>query len=109
MAGKIILIFCCFLCAVPFICLGIFGRKSKDPLSFWSGDNSLKSKVADVSNYNNEMGRMYLVYGCLWLFAALVGIFNEIIAVLIIIIGCTLGIWLMYKKYKQILGKYGKE
>lgn len=56
MAEKIVGLVACLLCAVPFLIIGIFEKNSKEPITFWSGDKTLKSKVKDVTAYNLEMG-----------------------------------------------------
>lgn len=59
MAEKIVGLISCLLCAVPFLIIGIFEKNSKEPITFWSGDKTLKSKVKDVTAYNLEMGMLY--------------------------------------------------
>ena len=59
MAEKIVGLISCLLCAVPFLIIGIFEKNSKEPITFWSGDKTLKSKVKDVIAYNLEMGMLY--------------------------------------------------
>ena len=63
MAGRIISFISYLLCAIPFWAIAKFGKDSKDPISFWSGDTSLKGKVKDVPAYNREMARVYTIYG----------------------------------------------
>ena len=48
MAEKIVGLISCLLCAVPFLIIGIFEKNSKEPITFWSGDKTLKSKAKDV-------------------------------------------------------------
>ena len=47
MAGRIIGFICYMLCAIPFWAIAKFGKDGKDPISFWSGDPSLKGRVKD--------------------------------------------------------------
>ena len=82
MVGKIIALVSCLLCAVPFLIISIYNKDSKEPINFWSGDTSLKEKVADIKGYNKEMALLYLCFDC------------------------TLGIFLMYRVYKKILKRY---
>ena len=42
MAEKIVVLVACLLCAVPFLIIGIFEKNSKEPITFWSGDKTLK-------------------------------------------------------------------
>ncbi len=55
MFGKIIGLISCLMCAFPFFIIGIFNKDSKEPISFWSGDTTLKSKVKNVAEYNEKM------------------------------------------------------
>ena len=45
MAGRIVGLIACLLCAVPFLIIGVYDRESSTPISFWSGDKSLMEKV----------------------------------------------------------------
>ena len=39
----------CLLCALPFFIIGVFDKNSSTPISFWSGDQTLKDKVLYVA------------------------------------------------------------
>lgn len=108
MVANVILAFCCFLCGLPFCFLAVSSRKSKEPINFVSGDDNLKNKIFNVADYNKELGKVYLLYGAVWLVAAVVAFFKPIISVVIMILCCTVLLWLVYQKYKRILQKYGK-
>ena len=45
MAEKIVGLISCLLCAVPFLIIGIFEKNSKEPITFWSGDKTLMSRL----------------------------------------------------------------
>ena len=59
MVGRIIGLISCLLCAVPFFIISIYNKKSEEPIHFWSGDTTLKSKVKNVFDYNKEMAMLY--------------------------------------------------
>lgn len=59
MVGGIIGFVACFMCAVPFIIISVYDKNSKEPISFWSGDKTLKSKVTNIQVYNKEMAALY--------------------------------------------------
>ncbi len=59
MVGRIISLVCCLLCSFPFLIISIYSRDSDEPISFWSGDTSLKDKVKDIKGYNVEMAGLY--------------------------------------------------
>lgn len=79
MLGNIIGLISCLMCAFPFFILSVYGKNSNEPISFWSGDTTLKSKVRSVKEYNEKMALLYrkcavafLITGigclfCLWL------------------------------------------
>ena len=59
LAGRIIGLVCFLLCAFPFFVIGIYNKDSREPISFWSGDTSLKDKVKNIKGYNTEMAGLY--------------------------------------------------
>lgn len=105
MVGRIIGFICCALCAVPFLFVKEFNNK-KFPISFWSGDNSLKDKVKNIEAYNKEMSSLYIVYGSLFLVAGFLMLFDYIIGIIFLCVCCTCGIYIVYLIYKKILKKY---
>ena len=48
--GQIIYCFCCLMCAFAFILIPLLNKETKEPISFWSGDASLKEKVKECLN-----------------------------------------------------------
>ena len=99
MAGRIVGLIACLLCAVPFLIIGVYDRESSTPISFWSGDKSLMEKVHNVAGYNKEMADLYKKCAIAFV-AAGVG------CLIHLILGCTVGIYVVYKSYKVILRKY---
>lgn len=55
MVGRIIGLVSCLMCAVPFLIISVYNKDSKEPISFWSGDTTLKSKVKNIMEYNYKM------------------------------------------------------
>ena len=105
MAGRIIGFLCYMLCAIPFWAIAKFGKDSKDPISFWSGDTSLKGKVKDVAAYNREMARVYTIYGWAYFAAAVGGAIHPIAGITIMALD-LIGIIFVYRAYKKILSQY---
>ena len=105
MAGRIISFISYMLCAIPFWAIAKFGKDSKDPISFWSGDTSLKGKVKDVAAYNREMAKVYTGYGWAYFAAAVGGAIHPIAGVVIMTLALV-GIIFVYRAYKKILSKY---
>ena len=106
MAGRIICFICFLLCAVPFWTIAAYNKSSKDPISFWSGDQSLKDKVKNVAAYNREMAAMYNKYAWTFAVAAVSGAVHPLAGAVIMVLSCTIGIVLVYRGYKKILKKY---
>ena len=106
MGGKIICAISFLMCAVPWWGIAKFGKDGKDPISFWSGDASLKGKVKDIPAYNREMAKVYTIYG--WaMFASVIGAMVHVVAGLVIMgLDITVGLFLVYRAYKKILAKY---
>ena len=105
MAGRIICAISFFMCAIPFWAIAKFGKDSRDPISFWSGDTSLKGKVKDVPAYNREMAKVYAIYGWAYFAAAVGGAIHPIAGVAIMALD-LIAIIFVYRAYKKILSKY---
>ena len=106
MAGKIIMCAVSFSCAILFFAIGVYARKLKKPMWFWSGSEVDASQITDVRLYNKENGTMWQLYS-LWYFAAgMAEIWNTIIALILLILSGTVGIALLIGSYNKIYKKY---
>ena len=107
MLSKIIIALVCGLCAVPFYLIGYLGTISKTPLHFWNGDEQkLRETVKDVPGYNRKMGTAFRRYGAACLLCGLLGAFFPPAGIIGIIAVCTLGLYLLWRRYRQILSEY---
>lgn len=107
---KIICFVSCLLCAFPMFIIGYFNRNSREPITFWSGDKSLKEKVRDVKGYNEEMSGLYIKCAFVFLITGIVCIIHVGTGVICILAECTVGIYLAWRVYKGILARHeGKE
>lgn len=106
MAGRIVGLITCLLCAVPFLIIAVFDRGSSTPISFWSGDKSLKEKVHNIADYNKEMADLYKKCAIAFGIAGAGWFIHFILGIIILLLECTVGIYFVYKKYKNILKKY---
>lgn len=106
MAGRIISFIAYMLCAVPFWVIAKYQVNSPNPISFWSGDTSLKSKVKNVPAYNKDMAAVYNKYAWTYAVAAVAGAVHPLAGVGVLGLACTVGIFLVYRAYKKILKKY---
>lgn len=106
MAGKVIMWIVSFGCAVLFFAIGVYAKKLKKPMWFWSGSEVDVSQIADVRQYNKENGVMWQLYS-LWYFAAgFAEIWNPIIALILLVLSCTAGIAILVRTYMRIYEKY---
>lgn len=106
MVGRIIGFICFFMCAAPFWIIAKYGKDSKDPLSFWSGDTSLKNKVKNVPDYNREMAALYNRYAWAFAAAAVGCLIWPLLGMGIMVLDGTIGIVIVHRAYKKILEKY---
>ncbi len=106
MAGIIIWCITVFGCALLFLSLGVYAKKREKPMHFWAGTTVDESKITDVKAYNKENGRMWKIYS-LWFWAAgVIYFWNEWISVLLLVLGCTLGIGILVATFNKIEKKY---
>ena len=106
MVGRIIAFISCMMCAVPFLIIAIYNKDSKEPINFWSGDTTLKEKVADVKGYNKEMALLYKKGAIAFLVTGIGFLVVPTLGILMLCLDCTLGFYLMYCVYKKILKRY---
>ena len=107
--GSIIGIICCLLCACPFLIISKYDKNSATPIAFWAGDNSLKQKIDKVSDYNKEMASLYKLCAFAFIICGVGCLINLLFGIVLLLLCCTIGFYLVYKKYKSILNKYLKE
>lgn len=104
--GGIIGLVSCLLCAFPFFVIGHFGKNSKEPVVFWTGDKSLKEKVKDVKGYNREISKLYKRCSLTFVVTGVLCLLPMYIGVICIVLECTIGIYIAWKAYKRILLRY---
>lgn len=106
MLERIIMLFCCLLCAFPLFVVSKYDKDGNEPMGFWTNDKSLKSKVKNVSDYNQEMAALYKKYAYALVLAGVGGLIHMMVGLVLLGVVCTVGIWLLYRGYKKILAKY---
>ena len=67
-----------------------------------------RDRIGDIKAYNAAMGRMYCIYALVVLVTGLISFFNPEVAIVLLLIVCTLGLAVIYFKYKELLNKYPK-
>lgn len=106
MVGRIVGLVSCLLCAFPFFIISIYNKDSREPIRFWSGDTSLKDVVKNVKGYNAEMAGLYKRCGLFFLLTGILFVIFPVAGIVFIVFDCSIGIYLAYRAYKGILGKY---
>ena len=107
MAGRIILSLCCLLCAGAFFLNGCLCRIRSSPVAFWTGgEQALKNTIKDAAGYNREMGTAFRWYGLGWLLDAIGAAFSPTMGLAVMAALCTLGLFLLWRRYRQLLSKY---
>lgn len=106
MAGRIVSLVCCLLCAFPLFVVGIYNKGSSEPIQFWSGDSLLKHKVKDVKNYNFEMAGLCKRCALFFVLAGILMIIFPIAGMVLLVFDCSFGICWAYRVYRRILRKY---
>ncbi len=106
MVGRIVGLLSCLMCAIPFLIISVYNKESKDPINFWSGDTSLKSKVKNVGEYNKKMAVLYKRCTVAFLVSGIGFMITPYLGVAMICFDCTIGIYLVYQNYKRILEEY---
>ena len=106
MEGAIIGCIVYFGCAILFYCIGIYARRCKKPMWFWSGTEVDPATITDVKQYNNENARMWKLYSLWYVAAGVAAIWNSIVAVIFLALGCTVGMVILVATYNKIHEKY---
>lgn len=106
MVERIIGLVACLMCAVPFLIISKYDKSSREPITFWSGDTTLKEKVKNASAYNEEMAFLYKKCAIAFVLTGAGFLAWPILGVALLCFDCSLGIYLVYRCYKKILGKY---
>lgn len=106
MAGIIIWSITVFGCAILFLSIGIYAERREKPMWFYAGTTVDESAISDVKAYNQENGRMWKLYS-LWFFASgITYFFLPGLSVLLLMLGCTLGIGILIATFSKIEKKY---
>ena len=63
-------------------------------------------KIKNVHDYNCDMSKLYIKCSLFFVLAGIICIICIWLGVTCIMVGSTLGIYIVWKKYKNILSKY---
>ena len=108
MVGDIIWYATMLGCGALFVGIGIYAKRLEKPMWFWSGTNVDPDSITDIKAYNQENAKMWFCYS-LWFWAAgVTWIFHQITALIVLVMGCTLGIVMLVGTYRKIEKKFKK-
>ena len=104
----LMLVFCV---GFGFACLGIgaAAQRSEKPFGFWTHKEVKPEKIRDIPGYNQKNSMMWKRYSIWYFAAAFLQLLNPlhsifaILAVILVFLACTVGIWLLIKTYQRIL------
>ena len=94
------------LCGAVFTGIGIYARKRKQPMWFWSGSGVDEREISDVPAYNRANGRMWITFSLPFWLSAFLGFLSEIAAVVLTVANCLIGIPPLVLVYHRIYAKY---
>ena len=93
-------------CSAVFTIIGIYAWNRKKPMWFWSGSTVEETEIADIPAYNRANGRMWIVFSLpLWL-STFLGLWNEMIALMLLAVDLVIGLPVLMIVYKRIYAKY---
>ncbi|MBR3973066.1 MAG: hypothetical protein IKJ99_03830 [Oscillospiraceae bacterium] len=104
--------FCSLLCAIIFYGIGVWARKRKDPMHFYSGVAVDPKIISDIPAYNRENARMWKAFSVPFWLCALCSILTfwdrrfSTVSIALLVVGCTVGSGWLIAKYHRILKKY---
>ena len=92
--------------AAFFTGIGVYARKRKKPMWFWSGSEVKPWQIQDVSAYNKANGWMWIGYSLGFWASAILGLINVPAAGILVMVVCVLGIPGLVITYNRIYKKY---
>ena len=93
-------------CSAVFTIIGIYAWNREKPMWFWSGSTVEETEIADIPAYNRANGRMWIVFSLpLWL-STFLGLWNEMIALILLAVDLVIGLPVLMIVYKRIYAKY---
>lgn len=104
--GKFIFLLCTWGCALLFIVIGLYARTRKDPMWFWSGSTVSPYSIKDIHAYNQANCIMWCTYSVPYWISGLISLWKLIIAVVLLLASCTIGIIILIRAYEKIEQKY---
>lgn len=112
MSGKIILYIIIYSFVAFFmICIGIYQLKSKEPVTFYTGEKPLKKEeIKDVEMWNKKHGMGWIIYGVVIMISCIISIIcsNSFLSFISLVLGVIVPIIFMILYHHKLIKKYKK-
>ena len=92
--------------AALFTGLGLYARRRKNPMWFWSGSTVRPEEITDIPAYNRANGWMWIAFSGVFWIAAVLSLFRMSAAGIVLVAGCILGIPVLILVYSRIYARY---
>ena len=96
----------CLLCALIFGVIALWAFKQQAPMTFWAGSTVKPEEIVDVSAYNKANGVMWSIYTACMILAGILSLFNLIAGVILLVVNCIPGVFVLIISYRRIYSKY---
>lgn len=93
-------------CSALLTAIGVYAWNRKKHMWFWTETTVKETEISDVVAYNHANGIMWGVYSLIYWAAALASVWSNMTALILIIVGCVIGLPLLSVVYKRIYKKY---
>lgn len=104
--GSIIWLIIMIPVSVLFSGIGIYARKRKKPMWFWSGSTVEEYEISDVPAYNRANGIMWLVFSAVFWISTILGALNMKAGGICLIASSLIGVPVLPLIYGKIYNKY---
>lgn len=105
MAAKIIGCLVACLVSGAFFLVSMTGN-DREPITFFSGDTKLRDRIRDIPSYNAEMKKVYRVYACVYLIAAVLFWLNSLYGFTVMVLNITVGLPVVYLVWRKTVKRY---
>ncbi len=104
--GTAVLVTSCWLCGAFFLGFGLFARRYKKPVWFWSGSTVDPASIADIPAYNRANSRMWTVFSLPFWISGLLGFWLPMVSGILLAVSCIGGIPGLILAYHNIFKRY---
>ncbi len=96
----------CWICGIFFLGFGLFARRYKKPIWFWSGSTVNPDCISDIPAYNRANARMWTVFSVPFWASGLISFWWMMPAAVLLTVACLGGLPVLIITYNKILKKY---